>query len=198
MKRAFGFALLALFAAGCAGPAGPPGPPGPIGMTGPPGPVGAPGPQGPIGPSGAPGPAGPVGPQGPIGTPAAQTSPAHPTALAPASWTSYRDIYFDYDRSDFRAGEMVKISEMAAYSRQNPSVRLGVDGYSDSLGSTRYNATMSQRRTLAVRDALIQAGVPSDRIDSGQFSTTGPVCNDSTTGCLQRDGRVQVFVRPTN
>jgi hypothetical protein len=32
----------------------------------------------------------------------------------------------DYDRADVRAAEMAKIFEMAAYARQNPTIRLGV------------------------------------------------------------------------
>ena len=122
----------------------------------------------------------------------------YPAALTPARWTSYRDIYFGYDNADLRPAEMVKISELAAYSRQNPSVRLGVDGYTDSQASTRYNPTLSQRRTAAVRDALIQSGVPADRIDIGQFGNTRPACNETVPECWQRDARVQVLIRPAS
>jgi len=115
----------------------------------------------------------------------------------PARWTAFRDIYFDYDNADLRSAEMTKIAELASYMRQHPTVRVGIDGYTDGQGSTRYDPSMSQRRAIAVRDALIQSGVPADRIDMGQFGNTRPPCNEATPGCLQRDARVQVLVRPT-
>jgi outer membrane protein OmpA-like peptidoglycan-associated protein len=105
---------------------------------------------------------------------------------------------FDYDRADIRSVEMSKILEMAAYARQNPTVRLGIDGYTDSRGMTLYNPDLGQRRMVAVRNALIQSGVPADRIDLGTFGTDRPRCDESLLECRQRDGRVEVLVRPSS
>jgi len=201
MKRGLAGLSIALFAVGCVGPAGmtgppgPPGPPGPVGvgMIGPPGPAGPTGPQGAVGPTGAQGSAGPTGAQGPAGGTMPQT-----VALTTSPWTPFRDIMFDFDRADIRAAEMSKISELAAYARQNPTVRLGVDGYTDSRGATFYNGALSQRRAIAVRDALIQSGVPADRIDIGTFGTDRARCDESIVQCRQRDARVEVLVRPSS
>ena len=111
---------------------------------------------------------------------------------------SLKDIMFDYDRSDIRYSESRKPAEVAAYMSQNPSVRLGIDGYTDSRGTSQYNVPLSQRRVTTVRDALIQAGVPADRIETGTFGTDRPVCNPSAEQCSQRDGRVEVLVRANN
>jgi outer membrane protein OmpA-like peptidoglycan-associated protein len=203
MKRGLAALTVALLAVGCVGPTGPPGPPGPpgpVGLTGPPGPPGSMGPQGPAGPTGAQGPAGPTGAQGPVGATTGQTVVAvQPAVALPASrWTPFRDVMFDYDRADIRSVEMSKILEMAAYARQNPTVRLGIDGYTDSRGMTLYNPDLGQRRMVAVRNALIQSGVPADRIDLGTFGTDRPRCDESLLECRQRDGRVEVLVRPSS
>jgi peptidoglycan-associated lipoprotein len=148
--------------------------------------------------TGVQGSAGMTGVQGPTGLTGAQGSTA-PSPLQPAvRWTSLRDFMFDYDRSDIRYSESRKPSEVAAYMSQNPSVRLGIDGYTDSRGTSQYNVPLSQRRVAAVRDALIQAGVPSDRIETGTFGTDRLMCNPSTEQCSQRDGRVEVLVRAGN
>jgi len=49
-----------------------------------------------------------------------------------------------------------------------------------------------------VRDALIQAGVSPDRIETGTFGTDRLTCNPSTEQCSPRDGRVEVLVRAGN
>lgn len=134
-----------------------------------------------------------AGAQGPAGTAAAR-SPATGT-----SWAPLRDFTFDYDRTDIRSSELNQPSEIAAYARQNPSARLGIDGSTDLLrGTNQYNAGLSQRRIATVRDALIRAGVSADRIETGTFAAQRPNCNDSVERCAQRDGRVEVLVRSNN
>lgn len=48
---------------------------------------------------------------------------------------------------------------------QNPSLQIGIDGSMDPRGSDPRDQNLSNRRISAVRDALIQAGVPSYTVD---------------------------------
>ena len=193
MKRGFLFAALALFAVGCSsrpiggetgwqiyGPAGAPGPPGVAGLAGPAGPAGAQGPAGPQGPAGMQGPAGTAGVQGPTG--------------AVQQWFAFKDFRFDFDKSDVRANEETKIGEIVTYMEQNPSAQIGIDGHTDPRGTDRYNQALSERRVNAIRDALVKAGGPSDRIHTGAYGEQRPKCGEATEACWQRDRRVEVLV----
>ena len=82
---------------------------------------------------------------------------------------------------------------------QNPSVRVGIDGSTDLLrGANQYNAALSQQRVSNVREALIRGGVAADRIETGGFGVERAKCNDANELCGQRDGRVEVMVRPAS
>ena len=197
-----------MFAVGCTGPAGMTGAQGSPGLTGAQGSPGMTGAQGSSGMTGAQGSAGMTGAQGSAGMTGVQgptgitgaTGPGAPN-LAPlpaVRWTSMKDFMFDFDRSDIRYSESKKPAEIATYMSQNPTARLGIDGYTDSRGSSQYNLPLSQRRVATVRDALIQAGVPADRIETGTFGTDRSLCNPATEQCAQRDGRVEVLVRASN
>ena len=98
------------------------------------------------------------------------------TARNPYSgWAELRDFTFDYGRTDIRSSELNQPSEIAAYVRRNQSVRLGIDASTDLLrGTNQYNSGLSQRRIATVRDALIQAGVSADRIETGMFTARWP------------------------
>jgi len=147
--------------------------------------------QGSTGMTGSQGSAGVTGAQGPAG--------ARGPAFTVTGWASLRDFTFDYDRTDLRSSELTQPSEIAAYVRQNPSVRLGIDGSTELLrGTNQYNSGLSQRRIATVRDALIQAGVSADRIETGSFAAQRAICSDATERCSQRDGRVEVLVRSHN
>ena len=192
MKHRMWFAVVGLFAIGCAGPTGMTGPQGATGMTGPQGPTGMTGSQGQAGMTGSQGQTGMTGSQGQPGMPG---SPG-PVAAVPR-WTALKDIRFDYDKAEIRPVEMSKVSEIATYMRQNPAVQLGIDGSTDLLrGSNQYNVALSQQRVSNVRDALIRAGVSADRMETGGFATQRAKCNDSAESCSQRDGQVEVLVRP--
>lgn len=176
-------ALTVLFGAGCAtGPFEDPhnyGPVGPIGMTGPQGP------QGPAGVAGKEGPGGPAGTQGvsgPEGT--------------PRPWVTFADFLFDFDQSVIRTSETSKVDKLGQYMKDNPNVEIGIDGYADPRGTTQYNQPLSQRRVDAVKAALMSAGVPSARIQTGAFGETRLKCSEATEACWQRDRRVEVLVRP--
>jgi outer membrane protein OmpA-like peptidoglycan-associated protein len=116
-------------------------------------------------------------------------------AATATGWISLRDILFDFDKSDIRPSEMQKISDIASYVNQNPSVRVvGIDGSTDLLrGTNRYNEALRGRRVANVRDALIRAGVSANQIETGGFGAERAKCNDSTDQCSRRDGRVEVL-----
>ena len=192
MKRLMLYSVIALFAAGCsARPIGGEtgwkfyGPAGEVGVAGPAGPVGPMGPAGPMGPSGGQGAAGVAGMTGPQG------------ATAPG-WAKFNNILFDFDKSDIRANETSKVDAIARYLNQNPSAKVGIDGYADPRGTDPYNQALSERRVNAIQAALVKAGVPSHKIQTGAFGEKRLKCGEKTEECWQRDRRVEVLVSTGN
>jgi outer membrane protein OmpA-like peptidoglycan-associated protein len=157
---------------------------GPFGMAG------ERGPAGPAGATGAQGPAGPVGPQAMFGSDNRYVSFGTGDRSA-----SFRDILFDTDKSDIRSNETSKLTDIAAYVKQNAPIQVNIGGYADPRGTDKHNQGLSERRVNAIRDALVKAGVGSDKIVSSAFGEQKPLCNESTDACWQRDRRVNVGFR---
>ena len=147
-------AVAAVFAAGCASTRAPE-PTAQSNWTGP---------AGPSGPAGA---TGPTGPQGAIGSMGAQG----PAAATGGTWSSYRDYTFNGNSDDIVSSDGNKAREVASYVNQNPSLRVAIDGF-------------SERRVINVRKALIDAGVPANRIQTGAYGDAQ----------ARRDGHVAVLV----
>ena len=160
------------------------------GITGSTGRSGAAGAQGPTGATGAQGStmAGVAGSTGRSGAAGAQGPTGAIGAQGPAGlvghWTSFRDFWFEFDRADIRSSETSKVSDVAMYMQQNPSLQVGIDGSMDPRGTDPRNLDLSNRRVGAVRDALILAGVPAYRIQTGAFGDAQ----------LTRDRRVEVLI----
>ncbi len=181
-------ALTMLFGAGCAsGPFEDPrnmGPAGPVGMTGPQGPQGPTGPNGVAGIQGPGGPQGVTGPEGVMG----RQGPQRP-------WVTFADFLFDFDRSAIRGSETGKIDKLNQYMKEHPGIEVGLDGHADPRGTPAYNQPLSQRRVDAVKAALVNSGIATDKISTGAFGESQPKCSQATEECWQRDRRVEVLVR---
>lgn len=76
------------------------------------------------------------------------------------------DLYFDF-RSDVLRPESDKVLfEIAQVMTQHPDWALGVEGNTDSIGGDKYNLDLSQRRAVAVKNALVkQYRIAPQRLD---------------------------------
>ena len=170
-------------AAGAAGPAGAQGLAGPTGVQGPNlvgptgsvGAVGNAGGQGVSGETGTQGYAmnGSTGATGSAGAAGAQGEKAAIGAQGQAwivnQWTEYRKIDFGTNAAKIHSSGMKTITEIAAYSAQNPSLQIGIDGSMNSGSAQPINQDLSDRRLA-----------PFHRADSGRRAFS-----------QDRDGRVQ-------
>jgi len=153
------------------GPAGAVGRAGDTGSQGLAGATGAPGGTQ-SGVAGAIGRAGEAGPEGPVGA----TGSRGPVGEA-KSWTVYQDFQFGYNSSTLRRSENDKISAIARYLRENPSLKVAIDSSKYTLG----NRDLADKRSRSIRDALINAGVPSENIRMGTYGNKQLMQDDRTS-----------------
>ena len=84
---------------------------------------------------------------------------------SPAEAETSLHVFFDERTDQIKSSELSKIDE-AAKSVRNLRIpyRVAVEGYSDAEGSADYNESISARRADAVRQRLIENGVPQSKI----------------------------------
>jgi peptidoglycan-associated lipoprotein len=100
-----------------------------------------------------------------------------------------KDIYFDYDKYDIRAGEQGSLQGDAQFLQQHANIHITVEGHCDERGSTEYNLALGTNRADAVKNALIQAGVGGDRIKTISYGKEKPFCSESNESCYQQNRR---------
>jgi OOP family OmpA-OmpF porin len=68
---------------------------------------------------------------------------------------------FEFDRADLTAAGRSRIDEIisTAKARGFSATSIALTGYTDPLGSTKYNQALSERRAAAVRDYLVSQGI---------------------------------------
>ena len=84
-------------------------------------------------------------------------------------------IHFAFDSSVIRDSDQANISAVAAALNANPSDKVLIAGNCDERGTEEYNRALGERRALAARQALINAGISADRIRTISYGKDRPV-----------------------
>lgn len=128
------------------------------------------------------------------GIPPPPERPAGPTMSgAEILGREAQDVYFDYDKNEIRADGRDTLTKDADVIKRilsaDPTFTIVIEGHCDERGSEEYNLALGDRRALAVKEFLVQLGVPDDRLKTISFGKERPVCTDQTEACYQRNRR---------
>jgi OOP family OmpA-OmpF porin len=133
--------------------------------------------------------------------PAPAPAPEPAPAPAPARFekvTLEATKLFNFDKAEIILPSP-KLDEIAAALQADPSVTdVDVTGYTDRLGSEKYNLALSERRANAVRDYLVSKGIDGNRLKAYGKGEANPLvqCNQkqrkALIDCLEPNRRVEV------
>ncbi|HEY0778436.1 MAG TPA: light-harvesting antenna LH1, alpha subunit [Gemmatirosa sp.] len=98
------------------------------------------------------------------GTPVAVATGTAAAAVAPAA-TTPTSVYFAVGAATLDAEGSAAIATAARGATGQSASRVAITGYTDATGNLAANQELAKNRAKAVRDALVAAGVPLQRID---------------------------------
>ncbi len=125
-------------------------------------------------------------PEAPPPPPPPPPPPAETVIPTPTKRITLRGVNFDFDKATIRGDARVILDEAIRILQDEGEVAIVAEGHTDATGPEAYNQTLSVRRANAVRDYLVEGGVPASRISVEGFGETKPVATNST-----KDGRAQ-------
>ena len=102
-------------------------------------------------------------------------------------------ILFD-SGSDKIKGESYKtLADIGALLTENPTLRLSIEGHTDSDGADDYNMTLSQKRAASVRDYLITTyKIAAERLESKGWGESKPIDKNDTPEGKANNRRVEL------
>jgi outer membrane protein OmpA-like peptidoglycan-associated protein len=103
-------------------------------------------------------------------------------------------ITFDIGKSTIKPESMGEINRIAKLMTDNPGLKFSVEGHTDNTGSAATNQTLSDARSKAVVDKLVEMGVAKDRLQSAGKGQTSPIADNSTDEGRAKNRRVE-FVK---
>jgi len=74
-------------------------------------------------------------------------------------------VLFPTGEDELRRQDVQRLSSLANYMKDNPDLRIRLDGHADPRGTDEYNNVLSRERALSVVKALTERGIDPTRID---------------------------------
>ncbi|MDP1667370.1 MAG: OmpA family protein [Methylobacter sp.] len=108
------------------------------------------------------------------------------------------DVLFSTNKSQLASGGIRNVQKLADFLTQYPQQKVLVEGYTDSIGSDSFNQELSDRRAYAVRTALTDMAISSDRIAARGYGEAFPVAGNETAASRQLNRRVEIILSDEN
>jgi len=105
-----------------------------------------------------------------------------------------RGVNFDFDKSEIRRDATEILEEAAQILRDQPEIRVSVDGHTDAKGTDEYNQRLSERRARAVVDQLERFKISPSRLQPQGFGESRPVATNDTEEGRAENRRVELNV----
>lgn len=83
-------------------------------------------------------------------------------------------VHFGFDSAAILGKEENKLVIVSEKLKSDANVKLLIEGHCDERGTEEYNRALGERRALALREALVRAGVDANRIRTISFGKDKP------------------------
>ena len=104
------------------------------------------------------------------------------------------DVLFEVGESELLPAAASNLEDVVDLLRTEPDKAIRIEGHTDSTGPANVNLRLSEQRARAVRDALVEMGIDSDRIRAVGMGEDFPIATNETAEGRARNRRVDVIV----
>jgi outer membrane protein OmpA-like peptidoglycan-associated protein len=104
------------------------------------------------------------------------------------------DVLFDSGKFTLRPLAREKLAKISGIVLAYPTLRLAIEGNTDSVGTEAFNQQLSEQRAEGVRTYLTQQGVPESSTTAKGYGKTQPVASNDTSEGRQQNRRVELIV----
>ncbi|MFO1463443.1 MAG: peptidoglycan-associated lipoprotein Pal [bacterium] len=84
-------------------------------------------------------------------------------------------IHFDFDKYNIRADAQQILSRHSEWLKNNPTVKIIIEGNTDEWGTEEYNLALGERRAMAAKTYLSNLGISADRMNTISYGESRPV-----------------------
>jgi len=104
------------------------------------------------------------------------------------------DVLFDSGKFTLRPLAREKLAKISGIVLAYPTLKLAIEGNTDSVGTELFNQQLSEQRAAGVRDFLTHEGIPESSTSATGYGKTRPIASNDTADGRQQNRRVELVV----
>lgn len=101
-------------------------------------------------------------------------------------------IYFDFNKSSLNSVSLPQLDAFVATIKQDESVSLSIEGFSDDFGDAAYNMVISKARAESVKKFLVSRGIAASRIVTSGYGEATPTVDNKNSANRAQNRRVEI------
>jgi len=98
-------------------------------------------------------------------------------------------IYFDFDKSFIKLEYRAVLQAKAEFLKDNPDIRIRIEGNCDERGTNEYNLALGERRASSAAKFLVSLGISPDRIETISYGEERPLALGHGEGAWAQNRR---------
>lgn len=103
-------------------------------------------------------------------------------------------IYFDSRKSTIQAQSYEVLNDVARALLDNPSIKIRIEGHTDSRGSNAKNRRLSQGRAESVRNYIVNRNIDKKRMVAKGYGEDVPISDNRTRHGREQNRRVEFVI----
>lgn len=104
------------------------------------------------------------------------------------------ELRFETAKATLTNSDLPSLDRLAGLLAEHPGLSVRIEGYTDSLGDEQTNLALSRDRAEAVKQALVERGVPAGRLSAEGMGPARPIADNETAAGRAQNRRVEVYV----
>jgi outer membrane protein OmpA-like peptidoglycan-associated protein len=105
-------------------------------------------------------------------------NPGEPLKISAGKTLVIDNVYFEVDKSVLKEESFPVLDEIIAALKDQPQLKVQIDGHTDSDGTKEHNQKLSEDRARSVEAYFISQGIDASRISTNGFGSSKPVGTD--------------------
>jgi outer membrane protein OmpA-like peptidoglycan-associated protein len=103
-------------------------------------------------------------------------------------------VFFDTNRATIKPVSFALLDDVGRALADNPTIKVEVQGHTDSQGNDAFNKKLSQNRAESVRIYLIGKGIARDRMVAKGYGEDVPIADNGYDGGRAQNRRVEFVI----
>jgi len=103
-------------------------------------------------------------------------------------------VFFDFDKYSLKAKAQQTLERQATFLKNNPGVKVILQGHADERGTREYNLALGERRASTAKNYLVALGIDPNRVTIISYGKERPAVAGSNEAAWSQNRRAVTVI----